>query len=119
VVPLRGFLLAIAHGLRFAGFAIGARFGRRFRLGDTTAQARFVSPHFAELLLTLLNGGFQAGEGLFTLVARLLQLACWARCSYTSVCCWLCFSSSIDFCTATSSRVFFSWAMVSWRAWFR
>ena len=70
----RGLLLAVTYRLGITSLAVGAGFGCRFRLGDAAAQARFVSAQFAELLLAFLNGGFEAGERLFTLVARLLKL---------------------------------------------
>jgi hypothetical protein len=104
---------ACRDGLRLASLFFGARFRRGFRTGDAVTQARFVGPHFAQLALTLLNGGLQAGKGFLTLVARLLQLRLLGLLIVEQRLLLALLLFQLGFCVETSSRVCFSCAMVS------
>ncbi len=89
----RRFFLAVAN--RWASRA--SRSARAFAAASARAicYADGIRWHAVHLAAAdLADGRFQPRQRLFTLVQSLSQFACWARCSYNSVCCSLCFSSS-------------------------
>lgn len=69
-----GLFLAITYRFRLACFSFGTGFGGRLGTGNAVTQTGFVGAQFTELLLALLNGGFQPGEGFLTFVTRLFKL---------------------------------------------